>query len=47
MTPVSGRPNYYTLQIVQGMNSGAPSYLSVPSDGTLVDLWYEDDGSGR
>lgn len=36
---------YYTIQILQGLTSDR-SFLSCRPDGT-VDLWNEDDGSGR
>jgi len=45
--PSSDVPNYYTIRAFGGMDGGGRVYLSCVEDGTKVDLWFEDDGSGR
>jgi hypothetical protein len=42
----SNIPSYYHIEVLGGV-SGGKTYLSCSEDGTTVDLWYEDDGSGR
>lgn len=46
--PVTNSPtcNTYNIQVSSGVTGGRV-YLSCTSDGSNVDLWSEDDGSGR
>ncbi|MEA2941972.1 MAG: hypothetical protein QOD09_2501 [Bradyrhizobium sp.] len=46
--PVDGSQicNYFNIVVVGGVNSGRV-FLSCNQDGTVVDLWSQDDGSGR
>lgn len=39
-------PSYYNIQVVGGVN-GNLKYLSCAQDGSAVNLWSLDDGSGR
>jgi len=38
--------NYYNIKVDAGVTGGR-TFLSCTSDGTHVDLWNQDDGSGR
>lgn len=42
----SSTNNTYLIQVYDGVSSGR-KYLSSSVDGTIVNLWAEDDGSGR
>lgn len=45
--PISSNiPSYYQIKVVGGVEGGRV-FLSCSPDGTRVDLWTEDDGSGR
>jgi hypothetical protein len=48
ITPVSDSSsnNTYLIQVYDGVSSGR-KYLSTSEDGTIVNLWAVDDGSGR
>jgi hypothetical protein len=39
-------PSNFNIMVLGGTDGGK-IYLSCPSDGSVVDLWNEDDGSGR
>ena len=42
----SNIPSYYQIKVVGGVDTGRV-FLSCTADGTKVDLWNTDDGSGR
>ena len=42
----SNIPSYFQIKVVGGVDGGRV-YLSCTGDGTKVDLWNPDDGSGR
>lgn len=46
-TPVAGNADLYNIQIVNGRDPGCRNMLSVPGSGSYVDLYSNDDGSGR
>lgn len=47
LLPVSSKiPQYFNIKVLTGVK-GPKAYLSCSADGRTVDLWSNDDGSGR
>lgn len=45
--PVNGMEGVYNIRVFEGSVNSNRTYLSSNYDGSKVDLWYGDDGSGR